>query len=92
MTEIKRYRSKPKEIEAIQYNGRNANEIALWSENVAKETAYPWDVRMEIVTLEGVMVAECGDYIIKGIHGEFYPCKPEIFRKSYEVIGEQEGN
>ena len=39
---------------------------------------------MEIETLEGVMKANIGDYIIKGVNGEFYPCKPDIFEKTYE--------
>ena len=43
-------------------------------------------VSIEIPTLEGVMEAQVGDYIIKGVDGEFYPCKPEIFHKTYEVI------
>ena len=41
---------------------------------------------MEIVTPEGVMTAQIGDYIIKGIKGEFYPCKPDIFEATYEKV------
>ena len=41
---------------------------------------------VEIVTLEGIMVAEEGDYIIKGVEGEFYPCKPNIFDKTYDIL------
>ena len=41
---------------------------------------------MEIETLEGVMRASIGDYIIKGVNGEFYPCKPDIFEKTYEKV------
>ena len=41
---------------------------------------------MEIKTLEGVMTAKTGDYIIKDVEGEIYPCKPDIFEKTYEVI------
>lgn len=39
-----------------------------------------------IKTLEGDHLAKAGDYIIKGVHGEFYPCKPDIFKKTYEVL------
>ena len=39
-----------------------------------------------IQTLEGDMLAKFGDYIIKGVNGEFYPCKPDIFKKTYEII------
>ncbi len=41
---------------------------------------------MKIATKEGVMTADIGDFIIKGIEGEFYPCKPEIFKKTYKEI------
>ena len=44
---------------------------------------------LEIDTLEGTMKAKPGDYIIKGVNGEFYPCKPEIFKQTYELVGEQ---
>ena len=39
-----------------------------------------------IHTLEGNHLAKAGDFIIKGVHGEFYPCKPDIFKKTYEVL------
>lgn len=41
--------------------------------------------KLKIQTLEGVMEASVGDYIIKGVNGEFYPCKPDIFEKTYEA-------
>lgn len=44
------------------------------------------DKGMSINTLEGVMTASVGDYIIKGVNGEFYPCKPDIFEKTYEEV------
>lgn len=45
---------------------------------------------ISIDTLEGSMEAEIGDYIIKGVHGEIYPCKPDIFHKTYELIDTEE--
>ena len=42
---------------------------------------------LNINTLEGTMKASFGDYIIKGVHGEFYPCKPDIFHKTYDKVG-----
>lgn len=47
-----------------------------------------WKVPGELVikTLEGEHLANIGDYIIKGVHGEFYPCKPDIFRETYEEV------
>ena len=47
--------------------------------------------RTEIETLEGVMVGEAGDYLITGVKGEKYPCKPDIFEKTYEPVSEEEG-
>ena len=47
---------------------------------------YPAGAYCEIKTLEGVMTAKIGDYIIKGVEGEIYPCKPEIYEKTYEII------
>lgn len=46
------------------------------------------DGGIKIKTLEGVMLASFGDYIIKGVNGEFYPCKPDIFIKTYDIISE----
>lgn len=46
----------------------------------------PTDGKFKITTLEGIHVAEIGDYIIKGIKGEFYPCKPDIFELTYETV------
>lgn len=82
-----KYRKKPVVIEAIQYTGDNYNEVC---EFVGKELRTPL-IQYEpgeliIETLEGNMIASVNDYIIKGIHGEFYPCKPDIFDKSYESI------
>lgn len=50
--------------------------------------AYQTAKKVEIHTLEGTMTAEIGDYIITGINGEKYPCKPDIFEKTYEKISE----
>ena len=48
--------------------------------------AYQTDTEMDIATLEGTMHASPGDYIIRGVNGEFYPCKPDIFVKTYEAV------
>lgn len=48
--------------------------------------AYKTDEEIEIETLEGVMKAQKGDYIIKGVKGELYPCKPDIFKMTYEEL------
>ena len=83
------YRKKPVVIEAIQFNGKNAEEIEQWSNNNVKRGLVSEDtltkVYLEIETLEGTMTAQPNDYIIKGVNGEFYPCKPDIFEKTYDA-------
>ena len=50
--------------------------------------AYQTDKEIDIPTLEGTMHASVGDYIIRGVNGELYPCKPDIFEKTYDKVGE----
>lgn len=78
---IKKYRKKPVEVEAVQWTGFNIKEIANFTEG---NMAINEDNQLCIFTLEGVHLASVGDYIVKGIKGEFYPCKPDIFEKTYE--------
>lgn len=52
--------------------------------------AYPTDVELDIETLEGTHHASVGDYIIRGVQGELYPCKPEIFKETYEDVTDEE--
>lgn len=92
---IKKYRKKPVEVEAIQWNGFNKEEIADFCNGSAVFTAVPRSKALartgrriydlKIKTLEGIHHASINDFIIKGVHGEFYPCKPDIFEKTYEV-------
>ena len=81
-----KYRKIPVEIEAIQWKGENFVEIDDFI-TVYHET-YPKDGYVIIPTLEGNMKANLYDYIIKGVNGEFYPCKPDIFEKTYEKVEE----
>lgn len=76
------YRKKPVVIDAWQNS--DENELPAWvdSADVGRE---PGGVIL-INTLEGVMKAMPGDYIIKGIQGEIYPCKPDIFEATYEAV------
>ena len=80
---VKKYRKKPVVVEAIQWTGDNTFEIMKW----VGYKAYFWDT-LYIKTLEGDHRASVGDYIIKGIEGEFYPCKLDIFEKTYEPVEE----
>lgn len=78
-----RYKTRPCEIEAIQWTGKNIIELLDWGQGKIL-----WnDVDdLFIDTLEGRMQASINDYIIKGLRGEFYPCKPDVFEKKYEKI------
>lgn len=95
------FRKKPVTIEAIQFTGSNATEIMLFvgkrleasvpPSHMEFDNEVPNDAyRIIIPTLEGDMTALKMDWIIKGINGEFYPCKPDIFDKTYELIPRKE--
>ena len=95
-----RFRKKPVIIDAVQFTGNNEFEIAdfMHIPITALQTSvdavlradgmYGGNTYIYISTLEGNMIANAGDWIIKGINGEFYPCKPDIFEKTYEKVEE----
>ena len=93
---IKKFRKKPVVIEAVQYNNLNKEEIEKFvgkelERELETETAYlagkgSPKFSLIIETLEGKHKAMPNDYIIKGIEGEFYPCKPDIFKATYEEV------
>lgn len=80
---VRQYRSKPKMIYAIQWDGGNEAQVLAFAKG-GDAHHNPEFMTISLRTLEGVMTADVGDFIIQGIQGEFYPCKPEIFEKSYE--------
>lgn len=79
------YRKKPVLIEAVKWTGENVKEMTEFMGIPHISYEIP-SGKLSIVTLEGVMTAKKGDYIIKGIQGELYPCKPDIFAETYESI------
>ena len=80
-----KFRKKPVVIEAMQLTEESVNEVYLWMEcTKGMATDDEGKPILTIPTLEGPMTASCGDWIIKGVNGEYYPCKPDIFRKTYE--------
>ena len=89
-----KYRKKPVVIEAFKLNERGlVGENWFWDAVTQNKIIthnfgkfYNEPVWREINTLEGVMIAKAGDYIIKGIQGEIYPCKPDIFEQTYESV------
>ena len=86
-----KYRKKPVEVEVIQ--NKNDTNIAELKKFVGEKLITYVDekdtvILMEIRTLEGNMTVGKNDYIIKGVQGEFYPCKPNIFKQTYEKVEE----
>jgi hypothetical protein len=81
-----KFRKKPVVIEAIIWNN-NFDEIFHFmdADNNLGIVGYEGDI-LQVRTLEGIHNAQIGDYIIKGVKGEFYPCKPDIFEMTYEVV------
>ncbi len=82
-----RFRKRPVVIEAMQFNDDNKNQVFNW----ITCNCYPaWDANgnpaLKIQTLEGDMIANLGDWIIKGVKGEFYPCKEDIFLATYDPV------
>lgn len=84
-----KYRKKPVVIEAMQFTEETKDQVFNW---VQRNHYASWDKNenpsLVIQTLEGDMTANLGDFIIKGIQGEFYPCKPDIFKATYELVEE----
>jgi hypothetical protein len=90
-----KYRKKPIVVEAIQWNGENIEEVKDFAgKSLLCDIVYQFDytTRCEVTikTLEGNMRVHEGDYIIKGVEGEFYPCKPSIFERTYELVGDND--
>lgn len=87
---IDKYRKKPVVIEAVQWNGENFQQIDEFTGGNKVHRVGSWDKSVDnsivIPTLEGDHRALVGDYIIKGVQGEFYPCKPDIFEQTYEKV------
>lgn len=81
-----KYRKKPVVIEAVQWIGENLDEVLAFCPTAGCFKKGIETVGVIIPTLEGDHLARVGDYIIKGVKGEFYPCKPDIFEQTYEEV------
>lgn len=96
-----RFRKKPVVIEAVQWTGENLQEILKFIQDGHKDFSHlpnagdykisgvghtPALKTLDIPTLEGTHTASVGDWIIKGVKNEFYPCKPDIFEMTYEKV------
>ena len=88
-----KYRKKPVVIDAIQWDGKATSQVKQFMLPSMPHFDH-WDGGMHvgIKTLEGTMWASPGDWIIRGIKGEFYPCKPDIFAATYELCGTEDGD
>lgn len=82
---MSKYRKKPVVVDAVQWTGRltDIDELGTHDRPISQELG---SQTLQIETLEGVMTANVGDWIIKGVNGELYPCKPDIFAKTYEAV------
>ena len=85
-----KYRKKPVVVEAWEFTRDSIKVADSWvrcyRNDIVLFSQYGGEViYIEIKTLEGTTRAELGDYIIKGVQGEFYPCKPDIFEATYEL-------
>jgi hypothetical protein len=80
-----RFRKKPVEVDAFRFDGTNADAILNWIGDHDPQ-AHAWEAALGIViqALEGTMIADPGDWIVRGTEGEFYPCKPGMFAATYE--------
>lgn len=84
------YRKKPTVVEAVRYtNSADVHEFC--GDKVREPVGADY---LEIIVVDGVLRAEKGDYIVKGLTGEFFPCRPDIFEKVYEevIVDDRERN
>lgn len=83
---VNKYVKRPVIIEAIEFDGtqESKKEIMDWSEGNVGKSAFTHELFVQ--TLEGFLKIQNGDFVIKGIKGEFYPCKPDFFHATYDRI------
>jgi hypothetical protein len=92
----KLYRKKPIAVEVMQFIGTNWRDIEVWSDDSvyvrgSKLPDYQKEMEMTVTTLEGQVRARVGDYIIRGVRGEFYPCEKSIFEETYYEVTKEDG-
>lgn len=97
MDKVARYRKKPVAVAAMQWDGTDSSMEAIlrWTKIVDKKGLVHWSISREggqvlkafVVTPNGSVQIEPNEWIIKGVDDEFYPCKPDIFQKTYDPVG-----
>jgi len=88
------YIKKPITIQAIKWTGMNLKDVIAFTGIHPSAEKWAWEEYeavvenegLKIFTLEGSLFAQIGDFIIRGVKGEFYPCKPDIFEATYEPV------
>lgn len=88
MSSAERFRKRPVEIEAMQLLPSNEGNVASWCGSAIEHVRGEMPT-LSITTLEGVMLASMGDWIVKGVKGEFYPVREDIFYATYEKVETQ---
>lgn len=87
---VRKYVKKRVVVEAIKFTRQNFDEIREFTGGKAHSLVIPrhpqGKAKCKVDTLEGTHIATEGDYIIKDVKGEFYPCKPDIFRETYDLV------
>lgn len=88
MSQVIQARKKPVVVRCFQWDGSGdgAEAIQKAFPNAKIDVLYTSPLKMQVNTLEGIMRVSPGDYIIEGVNGEYYPCKPEIFAKTYDIL------
>jgi hypothetical protein len=86
----KTYRKKPVVVQAGLVKADNLERVAEWCGGGVAWGPTAEAVGVVIQTLEGAMRADIGDYVIRGVKGEFYPCKPDIFEATYELVSDED--
>ena len=85
-----KYKSKPKVIEAVKWTGENLDQLRAFVPEEFRHNKV--NQPLGIITINGPVTVHEGEYIIKGIEGEFYPCKAEIFEATYEPLSTTSGD
>lgn len=83
---IKTFIKKPVKVQAVQWTGDNYDEVVNFAGELNVEWSAEYYNKLIVHTLEGDHYASLGDWIIRGVIGEFYPCKPYIFKQTYEEV------
>lgn len=84
-----KYRKKAVNVEARQLNLANIEQIAEWCNGFVRRREDNFEPSIQIMSLEGVTTARLNDWVIKGVAGEFYPCRDDIFKLTYEEVNEK---